>query len=292
MPRKKQKSGGRKTKEADIKKIPSFITLLKKTIAQLLQQKRFFALATLIYGALTLGLVSNFVNTGNIDVLKESLQTTGGPLSNSVTIFGLLLGGNQTADASANAYQSLLLLIFSLVFIWGLRQSQATSGKLSVKAAFYKGMTPLVPFLLVAFVIALQLVPASIGGALYTSAIQSGAAVTIAEQAIFVLLMVLLLLASLVMLISSIFAIYIVTLPDMTPMRALRSARKLVRYNRWDIARKLLLFSITLLLAVGLVIIPLIMFVPFLAEWIFFACSIIVLPIVHSYLYSLYKEML
>ena len=99
-------------------------------------------------------------------------------------------------------------------------------------------------------------------------------------------------LISLYMLTASRFAIYIVCLPDMTPMVALKSSLELVRYRRWTVMRKILFLPVFLFVAAGIVIIPLIFIAPVVAGVTFLFTSMFGLPIIHSYMYRLYRELL
>ena len=94
------------------------------------------------------------------------------------------------------------------------------------------------------------------------------------------------------MICSSLFALYIVTLPNVTPMKALRSARQLVLHRRFLVLRKILFMPLALLVLGAIIMIPLIIFLTFAAEWIFFLLSMFVLTVVHAYMYTLYRELL
>jgi len=188
-------------------------------------------------------------------------------------------------------YQSILLLVCSLAFIWALRQTLAKQ-KVRVKDSFYRGMYPLVPFVLVCMLISLQIVPLVVGGSLYSLVITNGIAVQVWEKVLWLTLFVVLAWWSLRMVTASIFALYIVTLPDMTPLRAYRSARQLVHRRRLLIWRKLTFLVVALLLLAIVIELPLILFLTPLATWVFFVLSMAALPIVHGYLYNLYREML
>ena len=91
---------------------------------------------------------------------------------------------------------------------------------------------------------------------------------------------------------SSIFALYIVTLPDMTPLKALRSARQLVRHRRWTVLRKILFLPILLIVVAAIVMLPIIIWTPPLAQWIFFVLTMFAIAAVHAYAYALYRELL
>jgi len=122
--------------------------------------------------------------------------------------------------------------------------------------------------------------------------ISNSIAVSGIEQFAWGLFFFMLALLSLYMLSSSLFALYIVTLPDMTPMKALRSARELVRNRRWIVLRKIIFLPLALLVLGGLVVIPVILIWAPAAQWIFFIGTMVALAITHSYMYSLYRELL
>ena len=182
-------------------------------------------------------------------------------------------------------------MITSLAVIWALRQVLA-GVRVRVRDAYYLGMYPLIPFILVLLVIAVQLLPLVIGGTIYGIVISNGIAVYTVEKLAFALLFILLALLSLYMLSSSLFALYIVTLPDMTPMKALRSARELVRHRRWTVLRKILCLPIILLIVAAVIMVPIIIVLTPLAQWVFFVLTMFAVAAVHTYMYTLYRELL
>lgn len=277
--------------------LPSVRTLLSTTTRLLIHNWKFFFGISLVYGIL----IFIFVRSvgGGVDVvgLKQTINELGlasGNVGTSITLFGVLISGSSADNAQlVTMYQSIIVLITGLAIMWGLRQvSGKQHSKLSAKDAFYRGMHPLIPVVLVLVVMGLQLIPVSLGVNLYTATVESGLAVTIAEQAFWTVLAVLLGLLSLYMISSSIFALFIASLPNMTPVRALRSARQLVLHRRWEVLRKLIALPIVLLIILGLVVIPIIAVVPILAEAVFFVASVIILPFALAYIYELYRSML
>jgi hypothetical protein len=138
----------------------------------------------------------------------------------------------------------------------------------------------------------LQLVPLAIGGGLYSAVIGNGIAVHLWEKAFWLLLFIGLGFWSLRMITASIFAIYVITLPDMTPLRAYRSAKQLVYGRRLLLWRKLIFLPVVLLVLAAAIELPLIFFLTPVAVWIFFGLSMVALPVVHGYLYNLYRAML
>lgn len=270
---------------------------LAKTAAQTLwQHKWLFVGITLIYALLSLLLGQGFSGGTDVSSLKDELSQvfTGniGALASSVSIFVAMVGsaGSNTGN-TAGPYQLILAVIASLAIIWSFRQVLAGHA-VKVRDAYYRGMYPLIPFVLILLVIGLQLIPLLIGSTIYGVVINNGIAVYGVEKLIWGLLFALLALLSLYMITSSVFALYIVTLPNMTPLRALRSARELVRYRRWTVMRKMLFLPVALLVVAAAIMLPIILWLTPLAQWIFFLLTMLVLAAVHGYMYMLYRELL
>jgi len=277
-------------------KLPSAFGLFRQSLSLLRRNWRTLGGIVLIYGFLQVILVGGLNSGLKLDKLKDSLPIgIGGvqeQLLTGVALFSILLssaGGSD--DAGKSVYQLLLVLVVSLAVIWALRQIQA-GHKPKVKEAFYRGMYPLIPFILVLLVILLQLLPVALGSYLFGAVMSGGIAVTALEQVLWTLLFASLLLLSAYMACSSIFALFIVTLPDMTPMKALRSARQLVLHRRWLVIRKVLFLPLAVLLLMAVVIIPIIIFLTPLTEPVFFVLSMAVLALIISYMYTMYRELL
>jgi hypothetical protein len=276
--------------------LPKARHIFARTAKQLWVHKRLFGGIVLIYGLLNILLVRGLSGSSNLSTLKSTLDSVltgvGGKVASSFTTFAYLLSTSGSGNtAVSGVYQTILLLICSLAFIWALRQITAKH-VVRTRESFYQGMYPLVPFLLVLLFMGVQLLPLAIGGGLYNTVISNGIAVQVWEKLLWGLLFFGLALWSLRMITGSIFALYIVTLPDMTPMKALRSAKQLVYARRLLIWRKLIFLPIVLLLIAIVVELPLILFATFAAVWVFFILSMAVLAVVHGYLYNLYRELL
>lgn len=250
----------------------------------------------LIYGILSLLLVRGFGSAIDIAELKLLLQDIFGgsvdALTTSLTTFGLLLGASAEAGGDvAQMYQSILALIASLAIVWLYRQQQA-GRKVTMKEAFYSGMYPLVPFLLVLAVVAVQSLPGLLGNFVYTAAIRGDLLFGVFEHVLMIMMMLSLIVLSLYMMSSSAVALYIVTLPEMTPLHALREARELVRHRRLAVLIRFIMGIIIVLFLMFIVTVPLIFFASSVVEWVFFFITILAVPFVHGYLFSLYRELL
>jgi hypothetical protein len=282
--------------KAPQKPLPKVRALLGKTWKVMAGRPKLFGGIALVYLLLTFvlvrGLNSGLDLAGTKDVLNQLYFGVSGKALTTASLFGILLDGSgSNANPNAGTYQSLIAVITALAVIWAARQ-HGSKVAIRVRDAFYRGMYPIVPFVLLLFVISLQLIPAAIGGWIYSVVITGGLAVSVLEKTLWILLVSLALILSLYMLTSSVFALIIVTLPDMTPMRALRSARHLVLHRRWKVASKFVGMLITLLVVGLLIMAPFLLWLPNVAEAIFVILSAfgVVIPIV--YMYNLYLGLL
>jgi hypothetical protein len=276
--------------------LPSWWYLLRKSFALLAANKKQIFVFFLIYGFLNLLLVRGFSSTVDIEGIRETfnevVDSDGSSMATAITAFSILLDSTtQGTNQGAQSFQTVLLIVSSLAIIWLYRQQQAGS-KVTMKMAFYKGMYPLIPFLLVVAVMGFQLIPAVLGNFLLTSVVQAGLIVGVLEQVLWTLFFISMLLWSFYMISSSAIALYIVTLPDMTPIRALRQAKELVHFRRFSILRKTVAVAIILVTLLTIIVIPVIFLFPVLAEWIFFSITVLAIPLAHGYMFTLYRELL
>lgn len=276
--------------------IPSWWILFKKALLLLRVNWRPLSIFFIVFAVFNLLFIRGFESIINTDLINETLteivdeENIG--LAGGFTAFGLLLNSSGVAQGEiTQLYQSILLLIGSLAVIWLFRQQQANN-KVTMKQAFYRGMYPLVPFFLIVLVIGLQLLPALVGNFLFQTVVQADLIVGSLELFVWIMLLFLTFLLSLYMLAGSIISLYIVTLPEMTPMIALREARELVRYRRTKIVFRMIALILVMAVILFVVVLPIIFFAPIVAEWIFFALTILAIPFTHAYMFSLYRELL
>lgn len=250
-----------------------------------------------VYSVLEIVLVRGMSSgvPGGIGPMKTALGALFGgnlgQLSAGLAVFAYLVTSSSGSSSPDTLGQTLVVVAVSLAIIWSLRQVGA-GRRPRVKDAFYQGMYPLVPFVLVLTVVGLQLLPLLIGAGLYNLVTSNGIAVYAVEKVAWALLFGALALTSLYLVSSSVFGLYIATLPDMTPLEALRSARKLVRYRRWTVLRKLAFLPMALLLLAAVIMLPVILWLTPLAAWVFFGLTMVAIAVVHSYIYALYRELL
>ncbi|MBX4197377.1 hypothetical protein KW801_02355 [Candidatus Saccharibacteria bacterium] len=291
---KKQAKGKAKKEVKTRKPFPGSFKLTWQVVKTLKQHWKTLGGIVLVYLILNIIFASGISNVSTtFSNIKADLNASGGQnLWHAAGGFASLVGSSGASGSSAgSALQSALFVIESLVIIWALRH--LLSGQaVSVKLAYYRSMMPLIPFLLVIAVIIIQLLPVSIGAtvlAAIATSVFTGTSVATAFSAV---AFVLLAMWSLYMVSSSIFALYIVTLPDMQPRQALRSARDLVRFRRLIVIRKVLFLPLLILVTMGVVIVPLILYASSIVPAVFYVLSMVAILFVHTYLYSLYRGML
>jgi hypothetical protein len=248
----------------------------------------------LVYLVLNIVFASGISNVSSaFSNIKADLNTGGGhALWHAAGGFGSLVGSaGASTSATGSTLQSVLFILESLVIIWALRHLLAGQA-ITVKLAYYRSMTPLIPFLLVGLMIIIQLLPVTLGGvilaAVATSVFTSSAVATAVTTVAFLLLAA----WSVYMVSASVFALYIVTLPDMSPRPALRSAKDLVRFRRWAVIRRVFFLPLLLLFIMGLIIVPLILYAQAIVPAAFYILSMLAILFAHTYLYSLYRELL
>jgi hypothetical protein len=237
----------------------------------------------LVYALLNLFLASGIVS--NTSAVVGNFHS--GKFADALGGYSSILtaGSDQAATM-----QTILLIVESLVIIWALRHLYSGE-KIGVKQAYYHSSAPLIPFVIVLFVIVLQLLPLTFGSlvlAIVLSSIVGNALVETIVSLVFVVLAF----WSIYMICSSIFALYIVTLPNMKPREALRSAKNLVHFRRWQVVRRLLFLPLFIIAAIGIIVVPLILYAKFLVVPAFFILSMLCIMYAHAYLYSLYKGLL
>ncbi len=276
--------------------LPGVHRIWSQTFRLIYANKKLFLGIIAVHVVLSVIFVRGFgISTEFTDLKTQVDELLGGSvnqLGTSLALFSYLATTAATqASEVAGAYRVFLTFIATLAIIWAARQVLAGK-KTTIREAFYSGMYPLIPFMLVLFVIGLQLIPAIIGNMAYGFIVSGGLAITTAEKLIVLIFFLLLLLLSFYMIISSVFALCISTLPDMTPMKALRSARGLVLYRRWSVGLRLIALPMVLLVLALITIMPLIIFIPVLAEPVFFLAGSIGLLLGNLYIYNLYRALL
>lgn len=278
------------------KPLPKVRDLIKTPTKMVFGHKKIFFGLTAVYAALSFVFIKGFGSAFDLVDTKNQIQDYFGSnvkdIETSYILFDHLLKSfNGSLGEVAGTYQLFFSIILILAVVWICRKLFAGE-KPKVKEAFYKGMYPIVPFLLVILVITLQLIPSVIGNFLLSTVLTNGLAVTFIEKAIWVLIFLLLTILSLYMVTSSVFALCIVTLQDLAPMQALRSARELVLHRRLGIFGRLLILVILGMVLLAIIFMPLVLVAPVLAEPLFLLATSFGLIFGTVYVYNFYRQLL
>lgn len=283
--------------EQKLKKLPAAWIIFARSVRHLYRHKKLFLGILLVYAFFYVVFIKGFSANFKLGDLRANLESTfKGKLSSldsGIALFGLLLGtAGTTATESGGIYQMILITLTSLALIWALRNTFVEKFRVSIKDSFYKSTGQLVPFMGVCALLVVQLMPALIVASLYSTMQTGGLLVGWLQSSIGFVILCAGLGWTLFMLSSTLFALYIVTLPNAKPRESMRAAKELVRYRRVFVMRKVLFLPAALLLFAATVLLPLIIFVPIAAEILFLIFTILLLGVVHSYLYTLYRSMI
>lgn len=277
------------------KKLPTSRRLLADSLKLIKANKQTFLGLLGIYLILILLVVKGFDLSSDIGAIRDNtgkLVIEGaGRIGFAFVLYGYALASSGTYSGPASAYQLFIVLITSLATIWLTRQILAKKA-VRLRDGYYLGMHPIIPFIMILFVIGLQLVPAAIGNAALTTVLTNGIAITAIEKLAWVLIFASLLIFSLYLVCSSIFALYISTLPDMSPMMALRSASGLAHRRRLKLGWRIIVLGGFLLLLSIAVVLPLIYVASWAVEPVVLALGGFSLIFFHIYMYLLYRSLL
>lgn len=271
--------------------LPSAISLIKQSHNLMWGNKGVFIGILAIYAVLQIVLVQG-VLVSNFGELRTIFEDSFGGLAGSLaTLSYMVTSVGQASTAEAGVYQGLLFVIASLAILWAVRQIH--SGKtIRIRDAYYKGMHPLVPYFLVLIVITIQMLPALLGAWLYSIVTANSIASNTLEQGLWIGLFGLLASLSIYMLCSSVLALIVVSLPDVTPIQALRIARSFVKKRRLQIISRAVILIILTLATLSAIMIPVILFMPFLAPIVFHVVTVAIIGFSITYTYHIYRGLI
>lgn len=291
------KRSHKKQSKKDGPKLMGAFKILGRSILNLTDHWPQFLTILLIYVLLNLVFVSGFTNLAGGAGLQADVNgifhgSTSHLAAGSSFFESLLSSSANSGSDLSSTYQIILDVIFSLVVIWCLRVVLSAKKQLRVSDGFYKGLYPLIPAVLIGLLITVELIPMLIGSYIYGVVMGNGLSANFLQDGLWLTVLFVLTALSMYFVTSSIFAFYIVTLPDMRPMVALRSARKLVKHRRLLIFRKIIFLPICLLIIGFVILIPFAEILPGETYWLYLILISLALFIAHSYMYTLYRELL
>lgn len=280
---------------AKAKQLPKFRSLFLDSAKVLKRNWKLLGGISLVYGAVYL-LFAKGVSSLDLDGLKTSIETN---LGVSTASFGgrfllasVVLQESGSLSETGTVFMFFISMVTVLALIWAFRHIWSNKTT-TVKAAFYQGMYPLVPFVLMMVRAIVQLLPVLTGAYILGLGINNETFISGTEKFWFTLLLLVVpAIWSIRMLLNTTFGLIIVTIPKMTPQTAYREAKILVKPHRAYLVRQFLAFGFSLLiLATGLMLVFL-KTVPGLAPIMGLLFTIIFLPFFMTFTYSLYRKLL
>lgn len=277
------------------KKLPKISKLVKESNLLFWNNRWVFFRLALVFTVMEFVLVKGLGSSLSLINYKGQVSEIlggGNDFEVGILSFGQLLSSDiDKVGQASGVYHLLIIVLVILASLWIIRKIN-NGEKPKVKDAFYNGAHPIVPFLLLLFLIMLEFLPVIIGNYLINTVFSNGLAVTSFEKAVWIVFYIGLAMISLYMVLSSIFALIIVTLNDVIPVVALRSARNLVLNRRLMILSRFIVLLLIIGICISLIFLPLIIYLTIVVEPLFVFVSCIALIYSVIYIYNLYKQLL
>ncbi len=281
--RTKKLSKSQQKKAQKSKRLPRAWRIMGLSLLVFKNNFKVIAGITLVYGILSVLFVQSSANIANIGLEEPTsgFERATNDFSSLVSSFG----------ASDSFMQIALLLIIFLALVWALRRLYAGEPA-STKSAYYLGMTPIIPVILLSALLFIQLLPMLIASAGLQFASGSGVGGTALEVLVWLVVFILATVWSFSMIPRTLTSIFIVTLPGMTPGTARKKAKELVVGRRISISLKLIFLPVFIIFCLAVILIPIIMVLPGLASPLFIVISPIATSLSIIYLFNLYQEII
>jgi hypothetical protein len=224
------------------------------------------------------------------DTIKAFFGGNGTSASSTFALLGSVVGAQTQRDGAA-IYNFLIYLVISLADIWVIRSLMAKKA-FKIRDAFYSGMTPVIPVLVTLVVMTVQLLPFTITSYIYTVGRTNGVFISGIEDLSFFLLALASGLLSFYLITPSALSLYAVTLPNMYPLRTITLTKQIVKFRRFVIFRRVVALPLIVAFIFFSILLLLIRFYPQSGIWFVQVFPVFILPLVHIYLFKLYRSLI
>ncbi len=259
--------------------------LVKGSFGTIWHEKKLLGVILVLFAIVTFVVVGGVSQLTFLDVRKAAENVFSGNWSGVGSVWTLFTAAvtgalNPTVTAVQSVFGIIIIFVFWLALVWILRRRLADE-KTGLRDAFYNSGSPIVPTLIVAFAIVVQLIPGAlgiVGAALTLTGVWFSGGI---ESMLMCVAGLLLCLLSLYWLAGTLMALVVVTLPGMYPWRALSAASDLVIGQRWKLLFRLAALIAVIFIVWAAVLVPALL----LEQWLRFDWLPIV-PIVVQFLYG------
>jgi len=247
--------------------LPGNISFSTEVTRTLWRHKKTFMLLALVYAVVYLVLIG-LQSQENYSALSSAITDTDSDLFagdwGAVGQAGLLFvsifsfGIDPSFTEAQQIFSVLIFLLIWLTTVWLLRNILA-GHRVRLRDGLYNSGAPLFSTMLVALLIAVQLIPVLIAVIGYGAAVSSGLLEGGVAAMMFWLCAGLLVVLSLYWITSTLFAMIIVTLPGMYPYKAIRTAGDIMQGRRIKLLLRWIWMILSVLVAGIVVMIPIIL---------------------------------
>jgi len=247
--------------------LPGYFSFTHEVTKLLWKNRKTFALLAVIYIFLYAVLVG-MQSQDDYTTLGETLKTTGGDLFTggwgAISQAGVLLMSEFSSGYSAQSSEAqqifsvVIFLMAWLTTVWLLRNILA-GHKVKLRDGLYNSGAPIFSTILIALLVAVQLIPIAIAFVGYSAALSSGLLAGGVASMLFWLSAGLLAVLSLYWITSTLFAMVIITLPGMYPYQAIKTAGDIMLGRRIKILFRWVWMALVVIVVSVIVLIPIIL---------------------------------
>ena len=285
----------RENRKMPKKWVASPISLISQTFTFLKQHWRVLTPITMLYSLLYLVIVRvniSFDQTSSVDAAQAIFKASGTPiLARISSLAGVVSSYRPSGSEQANILSSVLIVLFSLIYIWAIR-ALSMNKKIRARDALYSGTSNLLPFMFMMSVLAIQLLPLTLAVTAYNIGDNGLIFIYWYERTAALVGLGLIALLSLYFISNTIMALYACTIQGVYPVPVMRSTRDMVRFQRLRILVNLVVGIFIMFFLYLCLLLIVVTYAPKLTSWMLDLFNILSLPIIHTYLYKMYRSML
>lgn len=274
-------------------KIGSSFKIIVESFRFLGQEWKLFSIITLVYIAFyfVLAYATPNIDLGTVFKNASEVGNAPGVTDKLKTLSSALFTYRSAASDFSRWAQFVLALIFSLIFIYALRQRH-NGVKIRARDALYSGTANLIPYIISVAIIALQLIPLSLFSILYGNAAGRGYLINSLEQGVAIGLIAGVALITLYFLPAAIISTYACTIPGVYPVRSMQAARIMVSLRRLESLRYFIVFVIFTVVCYLALLLILVTYLPRFANLSLDLFFLVALPVIHTMMFELYLLLL